>query len=119
MKIFKLDISGQSGSALGTLVIAANSGTNSGGFGWDMIALGMNTGGIWRWEHTLTTGFFISLTEKAGGSQFPFGQVLANWNLISNPNGFPPEPWFSQPGVNSGTLEVINFSSKAFNWRLR
>ena len=48
MKMFKFDISSQTGGSLGTLVIAANAGTNQEGFVWDMIALGMNTGGIWR-----------------------------------------------------------------------
>lgn len=103
---------------MGTLNIAANNGTKKNGFGWDMIGLGMNTGGTWEWQHD-GTNFSIFLTENQKGDLFPFGHVVADWSSLSSSNGHPPEPWFSESGVNSGTLEVINFSTKKFILRLR
>jgi hypothetical protein len=123
MAMFILKVLNTKNIPTATLTIVAEKGTDKDGFGWEWLGRGLNTGGKWDWlwledANSGITGFSIILKDK---DDQIFGFVDADWEKVSNPNGYPPQPWFSQTGFNSGTVTVVILvaSGQSSNWKLK
>jgi len=112
MAIFILDVF-DNGKKAATLDIQMLHGTQSNGFIWNWVGMGMQTGGNWEWN--FVGKFFISLVNKDGY----FGHVHASWNRTPTKTGFPPLPWFSLLQLSVGTVELQGLGFKTFNWALK